>query len=84
MFKFHHKDLPNHFNDMFIYNSSIHTHDTRQNDEIHVPIIRSNLLKMSVRYQGVTSWNTLSKSLVINCTLFTFKKRLKGLIIESC
>ena len=81
MFKFYHKDLPNIFQNMFTYNNEIYSHNTRQYSELHVPIIRCELTKMSIRYAGVIIWNKTSKSLSLNCTIYTFKKKLKRTII---
>ena len=81
MFKVYHGDVPSIFQDMFILNSAIHSHNTRQHSELHVPRVCSNILKMSIRYAAVIIWNKASRSLNVNCTLNTFKKRLKGSII---
>ena len=83
MFKFYHKDLPNTFDDMFTFNRSVHVHYTRQCKELHVPIIHSNLVKMSIRYIGVITWNKASRYMMLNCTLDTFKRRLRRIIISG-
>ena len=83
MFKFYHKDLPNIFDDMFTFNKSVHVHFTRQNKELHVPIVHSNLVQMSIRYIGVITWNKASRSMMLNCTIETFKRKLKRMTIAE-
>ena len=82
MFKFYHNDLPDIFKDMFTYNSSVHSHNTRQNYLLHVPIVQSNLTLMNIRYVGVIKWNKAAKLLLHNCTIATFKKNLKRTYID--
>ena len=83
MYKFRHRKLPEFFNDMFDYNSSIHDHDTRLSSELHVPLVRTNLTKMSIRYSGVIIWNKMARLTSYQCTIETFKKKLKTIFISK-
>ena len=80
MFKYCNDELPNLFANMFQKNSGIHTHNTRQQNHFHLPKFKNNMLKNSVRYQGVTLWNGLSDQLreskSLNSFKFNFKKPL--------
>ena len=82
MFKFHYNELPNIFKDMFTYNNSVHSHNTRQNYLLHVPIVRGNLTYMNIRYAGVVNWNKAARLLLHDCTIDTFKKRLKRMYVD--
>ena len=83
LFKFYHKKLPTIFDSMFRFNANIHDHFTRQSIELHVPIVKRTLTKMTVRYAGVILWNSFSKKLSLECTIDTFKKNLKLCIIDA-
>ena len=83
LFKFYHKKLPRIFDNMFRFNSIIHDHFTRQSIELHVPIVRTNHTKSTIRYAGVILWNIFSKKLSLACTIDTFKKNLKKIFIDA-
>ena len=53
MFKFHHTLLPNVFERFFVANNSVHDHDTRQKDQLHVPLAISDTIKVT----GVRCFN---------------------------
>ena len=77
MFRFHTRKLPVIFDDMFTRNVDIHSHGTRQKLHLHVPLPKTNLVKMSVCYTGVTRWNYYTKFIDTYCSLDVYKKRLK-------
>ena len=77
MFRFHPRKLPVIFDDMFTRNDDIHSHDTRQKLHLHVPLPKTNLVKMSVCYTGVTWWNYYTKFIDTYCSLDVYKKILK-------
>ena len=77
MFRFHTRKLPAIFDDMVTRNDDIHSHDTRQKCHLHVPLLKTNLVKMSVCCTGVTRWNYYTKFIDISCYLDVYKKRLK-------
>ena len=77
MFRFHTRKLPVIFDDMLTRNYDIHSHDTRQKLHLHVPLPKTNLVKMSVCYTGVTRWNYYTKFIDTYCSLDVYKKRLK-------
>ena len=83
MYKFYHEKLPEFFKDMFHYNSSIHNYNTRQNSDVHVPLVKSNLMKMSIRYAGAIIWNKIIHLTSYSCTIETFKKKVKTLFIDN-
>ena len=83
MFRLHDKDLPVVFDQMFTRNTSLYTYSTRQCQNLHVPRAPTNMIKMSIRYRGVIVWNKLCKYLDSECTLATFKSRMKLCIIQN-
>ena len=83
MFKFYHNELPSVIQDMFDTNSSVHDHFTRQNRNLHPTFSKRNYTQMSFRYMGVKIWNNRSSKLTCNCTINTFKKKIKHSIIDN-
>ena len=79
MYKLNCSKLPDIF-PMFVYNHEIHKYETRQSDHFHIPTCRTNLSKMSIKYQGPIIWNELSSNIDIDCSIGTFKKRAKRYI----
>ena len=57
MFRWFNKNVPIMFHDFCTLNSDIHGYYTRQSDYIHVPQVKSNLIKFGIRYKGVIVWN---------------------------
>ena len=68
--------LPNIF-PMFVLNSHVHEHGTRQAHHYHLPPCRTNLIKMSLSFQGPQIWNELVLNIDVDCAVSTFKNRLK-------
>ena len=57
------------------YNSQVHNYGTRQAHHYHLPLCRTNLIKMSLTFQGPQMWNKLVSN--FDCAVSTFKIRLK-------
>ena len=49
------------FKSMFLCNSSIHSHNTRQSDHYHIPLVKRDFSKACLRYRGVVMWNDILK-----------------------
>ena len=58
MFRVHHGELST-FQFLFVKNSDIHMHNTRQSGHYHIPMCRTNLGKSSLRYFGAWLWNKI-------------------------
>ena len=74
MYKLNCSKLPDIF-PMFVHNHEIHQYETRQSGHSHTPTCRTNLSKMSIKYQGLIIWNDISSNLDIDCSIGAFKKR---------
>ena len=83
MFKHFHGLLPDVFGNMFIYNHSIHAYDTRQSDWAHAPAWRLEVVRRSIRVQGVTHWNCMSKKNNYDCSLVAYKCQLKRFLLNN-
>ena len=74
--------MPTVFDDMFNYNQNIHLYATRQSKALHVPMCRSLITSKTIRYKGVSIWNIIIKCIELNCSLFTFKRKLRHYLYE--
>ena len=81
MYKFYHSMLPPVL-DMFVKNYQIHSNNTRQSDRLHVPQCRTELGKMSFKYQAVMVWNHLYQSVDVSIGIGTFKRHVKSHLLS--
>ena len=84
MFRYYNGKIPDIFQNIFMINSDIHDHYTRQSGSYHVPKVKNNLGKWSIRYRCVVVWNTIL-SLKINpeTSEAVFAKTVKKCIINQ-
>ena len=82
MYKYHHRILPNVFDDFFVSNASIHNHFTRQRYHFHVPL-QSTLLSRTVRVTGVTLYNHFDNVLSMSVSYDSYKLTLKRYILNN-
>ena len=72
------------FMSMFVYNSSIHDHDTRQSSHFHAPLIKKELSKANVRYRGAVVWNYIMNCKVkTNESDYVFCKDLSRCVVKN-
>ena len=83
MFKYHHNILPPVFENFFVLNTSIHNHFTRQQNHLHVPLVKTTLLLRSVRFTGVTLYNHFEGILSMNMLYDSYKFNLKMYILNN-
>ena len=57
MYEFFRRDVPGVLDNIFHCNNSVHNYFTRQSEYLHVPLEKSNLSQLCIRYRGVTIWN---------------------------
>ena len=82
MYKYHHGWLPQILN-LFERNIDIHLYNTRQANQLHIPLCKTELGKRSFRYQAVKIWNETNSSLAVNIKIGTFKKNLKSFLVRN-
>ena len=83
MFNFKHYLLPQVFNDMFLLNSSVHSHSTRQQNMYHNLPWRLQIRSKSIRIQGTLIWNKLIQNFDYNCSYATFKFHVRKYLLEN-
>ena len=59
---------------IFVPNSEIHQHYTRQSSGVYMPHPRTNMLKRSFEYRATILWNSLSESTRTAKSLNVFKQ----------
>ena len=84
MFRYYNGKIPDIFQNIFMMNSDIHDHYTRQSGSYHIPKVKNNQGKWSIRYRGVIVWNTIL-SLKINpeTSEAVFAKTVKKCIMNQ-
>ena len=80
---FMYKQIKSGMNDFYIMNSSIHNHETRRSDDLHVPSSNSCVREFSVRINGALKWNSLPSYIRASQSLNVFKQSLKRYIIDK-
>ena len=63
MYLFKRSLLPNYFRDMFTLASQIHSYNTRNSNLFYILYCWTNLRKFSIRFQGPTFFNSLSREI---------------------
>ena len=83
MYKIYHGDAML-FNSWFRKNEDVHGYNTRQMDHYHIPFVRTELGKSSLRYHGVIIWNNiLNIGIDPEVSEFKFSKSLKQCILQN-
>ena len=78
MFRWYSGALPTLFSTFFVYNRNVYQYGTRQKDMFHVPQVKTDLGKASVRYKGAVLWNTVLKlGFSVDTSEAVFVKNLK-------
>ena len=80
MFKVHHRIAPTVFLDLFKFNRDIHSYMTRQKDNIHVPIARTNYMLRSISVKGARIWNKYSDQINPDCSPLCHKIQMKRIL----
>ena len=83
MYKYSQSLLPNIFNGFYTFNYSVHDYNTRQRHYLHVPIARTDMRTRTVRFKGVLTMNYFSPLIDRNCSVYTYKKKLKQYILSN-
>ena len=85
MYKYHRKLLPQFFDDFFMKNTSVHNVNTRQQNYLHVPLIRTMPFSRTIRVSGVYLYNHFFKLaennefIGFNVSYNTYKFHLKNI-----
>ena len=83
MFKFHNGKLPGLFNDFFTTNSSIHSHGTRQKDQLNNPLFKTQIGNKSIRKTGPIAWNIIIKMGQATKKIGLIKRMTRTVLLEQ-
>ena len=84
VYKSSHNLIPNHYScQYYIKNSSIYQHNTRQQNNLHIPKCRSRtcIRQNTIIYQGPKLWNALPDGMKSSNSFNIFKKQLRHYIL---
>ena len=59
VYKFLHRMLPDCLNNFFLLNSEIHFRQTRQSNNLHLPLFKKSTCKQSIKLVGVKLWKEI-------------------------
>ena len=82
MYKVHFFQIPDIFRNMFIRNHDVHGYFTRQSDNYHMPTWHLEMVRRSVRNQGVLYWNKIQGKIDCYCEFVTFKYHVKKYLVD--
>jgi len=68
--------LPEAFHNMFVYRGNIHSYNIRNSADIDLPNYRSSYLQKTLRYNGAQIWNRYKNVVDLDCTIFTYRKKI--------
>ena len=84
VYKFHKGMLPDSFSTFYTYNYDIHGHQTQLSYSLHVPVTsRSRYRSKIIRILGVRIYNYFTKYVDCDCTITTYKIRLKKFMLSN-
>ena len=75
--------VPNIFSNIFIRNYDVHNYFTRQSDYYHVSAWRLEMVRRSIRIQGVHYWNLIQEKIDCYTSFVTFKYRVKKYLLAN-
>ena len=76
-------NLPPEFKNYFIKNTQIHSHFTRQSQQLHIYCPRTKVRKFSINHFGSILWNSLPAALKTKPSINTFKTAYKNSLLSQ-
>jgi hypothetical protein len=83
MYKFSNSLLPDIFLSMFTTNKTVHRYDTRQAKKLHVPKANLTIVSRTIKFKGVNLWNRITEHIPDNCSIQSFKHRVKEFLLSN-
>ena len=80
--KYHHKNVPETFDEFYTLNRDVHTYFTRQSALFHTTGATSQKYK-TIRVAGVNIYNYFYKILDMDCSVITYMKNLKYHLLDN-
>lgn len=83
MYRSLHNMLPQYFCSMFVTNAEIHSHNTRNKENIHLISHRLDLRKFTIRIHGPNIWNFTPINIRNSPSIHIFKRRYKETLMST-
>ena len=83
MYKYNQQLLPGIFLNMFNRNDDFHQYNTRQQFFLREPIIKTELMRKTVRFTGVSLLNIVKQKINFDCSFVTFKYHLRKYLMNN-
>ena len=83
LFKYHHKQVPETFDEFYTLNRDVHTYFTRQSALFHTTGATTSQKCKTIRVAGVNIYNYFYQILDMNCSFITYKKNLKYHLLDN-
>ena len=80
-FNFHKHLLPQIFQNYFFTNSSVHQHNTRNKQHLHIHFVNSSVGEKRLLVQGSKFWNALPSQFKIYSSIPVFKNSIKTYLL---
>ena len=77
-----HDNIPN-FHNFYVYDSDIHTQNTRQASDLHVVHARLDIRRTSMKTHGANTWNSIPLCVKESTSIEIFKPRLRKYLIDQ-
>ena len=76
----HHDKVPELIKKYFKSNYEIHNYNTRNRDKLRRLTWKHEIMKQSIRLKGVTIWNNVKSSMVVETSYNSYKSNLRKII----
>ena len=83
MYLCHHNLIPDSISKLFILNCTIHSYNTRNAKQFHLPLTRTVLNQKIIIFQGPFLWNTLPHYIHNSVSVNVFKRRYKKFLLDK-
>ena len=83
MHNYENKKLPPCFTNLFNYNRDVHTYNTRNQNKIRQPRIKTKIAELFITNMGPKIWNELEGKFNRDSSLSIFKKNMIGLLLDK-
>ena len=82
-FFYHNNELPEIYREYFVINSTVHSHSTRQKSDLYICTVQKSIGQKSIQYVGSVLWNEILQLLKNPMSRYTFKRKLKGHLLNE-
>ena len=82
MYEYHHNNLPNSLNNIFIPNHDFHSYNTRHREDPHILSRRTAFAGKSLLHQGPKLWNEIPREIKDLKSIHMFTRKIKNTLTK--